>query len=284
MRLVTWTGQGQEEAAVLAQGGRHVRVAALNARLGVRWPTHVGALVARGFVPALAAFLQDHAQVAAALAEPTDPGRWGPLFAPMGKLWGIGLNYADHAQDLGAARPDEPASFLKPADAVAAPGAGIRLPAESRRVTAEAELGLVFGRVAKDVAAEGALSYVAGVVAVLDQTAEDILQRNPRFLTRAKSFPTFLSFGPVLATLDELGPLAAVRVATVLNGEVVRENTVEHMLFGPEELIAFHSRVFPWRPGDLLYTGTPGAAALRSGDVVEAHVADLPALVQPVLA
>ena len=283
MRLITWTGQGGGEAAALVGGGRHVRLAALNARLGVRWPTRVGTLVARGLVPALADFLRDHAATADALAEPTDPARWGGLFAPRGKLWGIGLNYLDHAQDLGAARPDEPASFLKPADAVVAPGAGIRLPAESRRVTAEAELGLVFGREARDVAPEQALACVAGVVAVLDQTAEDILQRNPRFLTRAKSFDTFLSFGPVLATLDELGPLGAVRVATVLNGEVVRENTVEHMLFAPAELIAFHSRVFAWRPGDLLYTGTPGAAVLQPGDRVEARVGDLPALVQPVL-
>jgi 2-keto-4-pentenoate hydratase/2-oxohepta-3-ene-1,7-dioic acid hydratase in catechol pathway len=283
LRLVTWTGLGGEEAAILVADDRHVRVSSLNARQGARWPTRVGALVRRGLVPLLARYWRDSAAAARALAEPTDPARWGALFAPTGKLWGIGLNYADHAADLGAARPEEPASFLKPLDCVVAPGEGIRLPAESRRVTAEAELGLVFGAPARFVDAQGALSSVAGAVAVLDQTAEDILQKNPRFLTRAKGFDTFLSFGPVLATLDELGPLERVRVATVLNGRTVRESTVAHMLFGPADLVAFHSRVFTWRPGDLLYTGTPGAAALTAGDVVEAHVADLPPLVQPVL-
>lgn len=282
MRLITWTGDGWEEAAILVGADRQVRVAALNARLGSRWPTRVGGLVAHGLVAPLADFWRDNRATALALAEPSEPTRWGALFAPTGKLWGIGLNYADHAADLGAARPDEPASFLKPVDCVVAPGAGIRLPAQSGRVTAEAELGLVFERAARNVDAADALRFVAGAVAVLDQTAEDILQKNPRFLTRAKSFESFLSFGPVLATLDELGPLAQVRVQTVLNGKTVRENTVDHMLFGPAELVAFHSRVFTWRPGDLLYTGTPGAVALAPGDVVAARVADLPALVQPV--
>ena len=284
MRLVSLGSSGRLEAAILVHGSRHVRVDALNAAGGTRWPRSVGGLVCRGLVPALAAYVRDNAALLARLAEPTDAARWGPLFTPRGKLWGIGLNYAAHAQDLGAARPDEPASFLKPSDAVVAPGAGIRLPAASARVTAEAELGLVFGREARDVSAAEALDYVAGAVAVLDQTAEDILQRNPRFLTRAKSFDTFLSFGPVLATLEEIGPLESVRVATVLNGRTERENTVANMLFGPRELVAFHSRVFAWRPGDLLYTGTPGAVVLKPGDVVEAHVGDLPPLVQPVCA
>jgi 2-keto-4-pentenoate hydratase/2-oxohepta-3-ene-1,7-dioic acid hydratase in catechol pathway len=283
LRLVTWTGEGRPEAAILYPGGRHVRVRRLNARLGARFPTRVDRLVGQGLVDALAAFWNDAWARVEALAEPTDPERWGALFTPRGKVLGIGLNYADHAADLGAVRPDEPASFLKPADTCAAPGAGIRLPPLSARVTAEAELGLVIGRTLRDATPAEALSGVAGAVAVLDQTAEDILQRNPRFLTRAKAFDTFFSFGPVLATLDELGDLARVRVATVLNGRVVRENTVERMLFDPATLVAFHSRVFTWRPGDILATGTPGAAVLAAGDVVEAHVGDLPPLRQPVL-
>jgi len=282
MRLVTWTGHGRPEAAILHGSDRHVRIRRLNALLGSRWPTSVATLVHAGLVEGLRAEWQASAGRADALAEPTDPALWGPLFAPRGKLWGIGLNYAAHAEDLGAGRPDEPASFLKPVDACVDPGQGIVLPAASQRVTAEAELGLVMGRVMRDVTPDEALAGVAGAVAVLDQTAEDILQKNPRFLTRAKSFDTFFSFGPVLATLDELGDLDRVRVATVRNGEVVRENTVDHMLFAPADLVAFHSRVFSWRPGDILYTGTPGAAALSAGDVVEAHVADLPPLRQPV--
>lgn len=283
MRLVTWTGQGKGEAAVLVREGRHVRVRQINSVLGARWPTQVGTLVQGGLVESLALFFYEHQDRLANLAEDDDPSLWGALFQPTGKLWGIGLNFTEHAADLEAARPTEPAGFLKPADCAVAPGAGIRLPAQSQRVTAEAELGLVIGRAMRRVAADQALRYVAGVVAVLDQTAEDILQRNPRFLTRAKSFDTFFSFGPVLATLDELGELGRVKVKTVRNHVVVRENTVDHMLFDPASLLAFHSQVFTWRPGDILSTGTPGAAVLSPGDVVGAHVADLPPLIQPVL-
>jgi 2-keto-4-pentenoate hydratase/2-oxohepta-3-ene-1,7-dioic acid hydratase in catechol pathway len=283
VRLITWAGETRPEAAILLPGGRHVRIARLNAERGTRWPTSVGALVGRGLVGALRDFWLREEGRAEALAEATDAARWGALFAPRGKVWGIGLNYADHAADLRADRPEEPASFMKPWDTAVPPGAGVRLPAESRRVTAEAELALVVGRTMRGVSAEEALQGVAGAVAALDFTAEDILERNPRYLTRAKSFEGFVSFGPALVTLDEWPDLASVRVATVANGQVVRENTVAHMRFSPGELLAFHSRVFTWRPGDLLLTGTPGATRVQAGDVVEAHVGDLPPLRQAVL-
>jgi 2-keto-4-pentenoate hydratase/2-oxohepta-3-ene-1,7-dioic acid hydratase in catechol pathway len=73
-----------------------------------------------------------------------------------------------------------------------------------------------------------------------------------------------------------------VRVATAVNGEVRRENTVDRMRFAPAALVAAHARVFTWRPGDLLLTGTPGAAVVRPGDVAEAQVGDLPPLRQPI--
>lgn len=283
MRLITWMGEARPEAAILLPGNRHVRIARLNAERGTRWPTGVGALVGRGLVTALRDYWRREEGRAEALAEATDTARWGALFAPRGKVWGIGLNYADHAADLGAQRPEEPASFMKPWDTAVPPGAGVHLPAESKRVTAEAELALVVGRPMRGVAAEEALSGIAGAVAALDFTAEDILERNPRFLTRAKSFEGFVSFGPVLVTLDEWPDLSSVSVATVANGHVVRENTVANMHFAPADLLSFHSRVFTWRPGDLLLTGTPGATRVQPGDVVEAHVGDLPPLRQAIL-
>jgi 2-keto-4-pentenoate hydratase/2-oxohepta-3-ene-1,7-dioic acid hydratase in catechol pathway len=203
-------------------------------------------------------------------------------------IWGIGLNYLAHARDLGAPHPDEPASFIKGDHTVIGPGERIVLPAQSLRVTAEAELGLVIGRHAWQVDVDDALDHVAAVVCVLDQTAEDILQRNPRFLTRSKNFPTFLSFGPELVTLDEVratdGPdgLDHLEVATWRNGELHRADTVAGMAFGPAELVAFHSRVMPLQPGDLILTGTPGATVIEDGDVVECRISGLGRLVNPV--
>ncbi|MGH3248648.1 MAG: fumarylacetoacetate hydrolase family protein [Trebonia sp.] len=203
-----------------------------------------------------------------------------------GKIWGIGLNYTAHADDLAAVYPDEPASFMKGAHTIIGPGETIELPGQSRRVTAEAELGLVFGATCRDVAPERALDYVWGVCPVLDQTAEDILQRNPRFLTRAKNFPGFFSFGPVITPLPEVlarfGGLSGIEVTTAKNGQPHRTNQVAGMIFSPELLISFHSRVFPFYPGDILSTGTPGAVVIEDGDQAECRIPGIGKLANPV--
>jgi 2-keto-4-pentenoate hydratase/2-oxohepta-3-ene-1,7-dioic acid hydratase in catechol pathway len=204
------------------------------------------------------------------------------------KIWGIGLNYRAHADDLGAPYPDEPASFMKGDHTVIGPRDAIPLPSQSDRVTAEAELGLVFGQDCRNVEVDDALNYVWGVCPVLDQTAEDILQRNPRFLTVAKNFPGFFSFGPGITPLHEVleqfGSLGAIEVATIRNGLEQRVNTVADMIFAPEYLVSFHSRVFPFFPGDILSTGTPGAAVINAGDVVECRISGIGTLVNDVTA
>ena len=149
-----------------------------------------------------------------------------PLYRRPRKIWGIGLNYVEHAGDLSETAPsDEPASFMRPDTTIVGPGDEILLPPQSERVTAEGELAVVIGREAKDVSEDEASSVVAGFTTVLDMTAEDILRRNPRYLTRAKSFDTFFSFGPELVTLDEVEDVDSLEVSTVLNGEVRRTRT-----------------------------------------------------------
>lgn len=196
-----------------------------------------------------------------------------PLYRRPRKIWGIGLNYAEHAGDLDErAPPEEPASFMRPDTTIIGPGDEIVLPPQSGRVTAEAELGLVIGRVAKNVSEREAPSVVAGFTTVLDMTAEDILRKNPRYLTRAKSFDTFFSFGPELVTPDEVEDVAALEVATVLNGEVRRKNTVSNMTFSLWVLVSFHSKVMTLLPGDIISTGTPGAVFIEDGDTVECRI------------
>ncbi|WP_435092725.1 fumarylacetoacetate hydrolase family protein [Halorubrum sp. N11] len=204
---------------------------------------------------------------------PAEQLSFGVPFDP-GKLWGIGLNYADHAADLDAVRPAEPASFMQPATTLTAPGGPIRLPPteEAARVTAEAELGLVIGRTCTGVDEAEFGDVVAGVVPVIDVTAEDVLQRNPRFLTRAKSYDTFLVVGPWVSTPVTVDRLAGTTVRTVINGETVAENTVGRMLFSPEELVGVHSRVMTLERGDLISTGTPGAGVIEAGDTVRAEI------------
>lgn len=216
--------------------------------------------------------------------ESPDPAgvTFGPPYRHPRKICGIGLNYVDHAGDLSESVPDEPASFMKGDHTIIGPGDPIPIPPQSSRTTAEAELGLVIGRTCRDVEPERALEYVAGVVPVLDQTAEDILARNPRFLTRAKNFCGFFSFGPAIVPLDRLGPLADLTVETVHNGRVHRSNIVANMTFDPAYLVSFHSRVMPLYPGDIIATGTPGAVPVSPGDIVECRIAGVGTLTNPV--
>ncbi|MGV0744789.1 fumarylacetoacetate hydrolase family protein [Mycolicibacterium sp. XJ870] len=213
-----------------------------------------------------------------------------PVLAPWAhprKILGIGLNYGAHAGDLGEQAPrTSPASFIKGDHTIVGPGEPIVVPPGIGKVTSEAELGLVVGKLCYQVSVEEAMSYVAGVVPILDQTAEGILLENPRYLTRVKNYPSFFAFGPDIITLDEVlahGPLEDLRVATIRNGEVHREDAVSGMTFSPAELLSFHSQVMPFYPGDILSTGTPGAVGIEPGDVITCRLGDeLASLTNPV--
>ncbi|NUP90072.1 MAG: fumarylacetoacetate hydrolase family protein, partial [Candidatus Sumerlaeia bacterium] len=210
--------------------------------------------------------------------------RFAPLLRRPRKIWGIGLNYREHAADLAETSPTaEPASFMKPDTAIIGPGETIRIPLLSERTTGEAELGIVIGRRCRDVPREAWLDAVAGFTTILDMTAEDILRRNPRNLTQAKSFDTFLALGPELRTPDEVGDVSALRVRTVIDGRVHAENAVANMTFPPDFLVAYHSRIMTLLPGDIISTGTPGAAVLHHGATLECHIDGFTPLVNPVV-
>lgn len=276
MRLCTVKLDGTDTAAVVVATGV-VPVTRINAHLGRAWPTDLLTLIEQGLTP----ILQRDAE---RTPNPLDPAlvHYAPLYRRPRKIWGIGLNYKDHAADLGAPSPTEPASFMKGDQTIIGPGEMIELPPESQRVTAEAELGLIIGRKCRFVSEDEAPAYVAGYCLIIDMTAEDILQRNPRFLTRAKNFDTFFSFGPELITPDEILDVMRLRVSTWKNGVLHRENAVANMAFPPYYLVAFHSNVMTLYPGDIISTGTPGAVVVEAGDIAECRIEGLGALSNPV--
>lgn len=285
MRLATIRIDEAEEAAVVTPSGA-LPVQEINGSEGSDWPTDILSLLESGGFYDLQGWYDRSKKDREKLvghAISADRVEYGPLYRRPHKIWGIGLNYVEHAGDLSETAPsEEPASFMKPDTALIGPGDEILLPSQSERVTGEAELGLVIGRKAKNVSEEDAPSVVAGLTTIVDMTAEDILQKNPRYLTRAKSFDTFFSFGPQLVTLDEVGEIAELTVTTVLNGEPHRKNTVSNMTFSPWFLVSFHSRVMTLLPGDVISTGTPGAAVIRNGDVVSCHIDGFEPLSNPV--
>lgn len=276
MRLSTICTDHGEEAAVVTPAGI-VPVSAINAHLGRAWPTDLLALITLG----LSRKLLDDAR-ATPNALPREEVAFAPLYRHPRKIWGIGLNYKDHAADLNAPFPTEPASFMKCDNTIIGPGDTIELPPQSRRVTAEGEIGVIIGRTCRRIDAADARLHIAGYCLILDMTAEDILEKNPRFLTRSKNFDTFFSFGPELVTPDEISDLPNLKVATWKNGQLHRENIVANMAFPPDYLVAFHSHVATLYPGDIISTGTPGAAVVENGDTAECRIEGLGSLVNPV--
>jgi 2-keto-4-pentenoate hydratase/2-oxohepta-3-ene-1,7-dioic acid hydratase in catechol pathway len=283
VRLTTLRLDGAEPGALVRPGGA-VPLPALNRRLRTDWPETVQELLESGRVEELRDWVAG--QAAAGLDElvvPQEQLAYAPLYRRPRKIWGIGLNYVEHAADLSEKAPStEPASFLKPDTAIIGPGDPIRIPPQSQRTTAEGELGVVIGRECKDVDEADAPSVVAGFTTIVDMTAEDILEKNPRYLTRSKSFDTFFSFGPELVTVDEVDDVDALEVATIHNGEVHRRNVVSNMTFRPWWLVAFHSRVMTLLPGDVISTGTPGAVHIRSGDTAGVQITGFRELTNPV--
>jgi len=284
MRLASAEIGGNEVVVVLWAGGA-LPLAEIPDPEG--WPTDLLSLLEGGRLEDLRLGWDGLSELEledlAGRAIPAESLTYAPPYRRPRKIWGIGLNYAEHAGDLDEAAPaEEPASFMRPDTTIIGPGDEVRLPEDVGRVTAEAELAVVIGREAKNVSEDEAPSVVAGFTTVLDMTAEDILRKNPRYLTRAKSFDTFFSFGPHLLTPDEVGEVEELEVATVLNGEVRRRNTVSNMTFSPYRLVSFHSKVMTLLPGDIISTGTPGAVEVRVGDVAECRIGGFGPLVNPV--
>jgi 2-keto-4-pentenoate hydratase/2-oxohepta-3-ene-1,7-dioic acid hydratase in catechol pathway len=287
LRLATIRSGGEEVAAVVVPGGA-VPVGGIRDPDGDGWPADLLSLLESGRLDELRShvdgLVEAGAEELSARAIPLPEVEYGPLYRRPRKIWGIGLNYVEHAGDLEETAPsEEPASFMRPDTTIIGPGEEIRLPHQSGRVTGEAELGLIIGREAKDVSEEEAPFVVAGLATILDMTAEDILRKNPRYLTRAKSFDTFFSFGPQLVTTDEVGEIRDLTVATVLNGEVRRENVVSNMTFSPWFLVSFHSKVMALLPGDIISTGTPGALEIQDGDVISCRIDGFEPLSNPVV-
>ncbi len=190
------------------------------------------------------------------------------------KIWCIGLNYRSHAEDIQAVQPEEPGSFMKPASCMFQPGGDIVLPPPdlSNDVDAEGELGVIIGKTCRFVPADQVREVIFGYTTTLDLTALDVLRKNPRYLTRAKSFDTFFSFGPVIVTADEIADVDSLEVITEHNGAVWSRDFVRNMRARPFELVRFHSDYMTLHPGDLISTGCPKGARIRPGDRVRARI------------
>lgn len=194
----------------------------------------------------------------------------------------VGRNYADHAAELGNDVPAAPLLFLKPTSAIVAPGTAIVIPSVSGQVEHEAELAVVIGRECKNLGDdEDTLAFVSGFTCLNDVTARD-LQRSDVQFTRAKSFDTFCPVGPNIETELDVADLSIV---CRVNGDIRQRGRTSQMVFTPDFLIRYISRVMTLFPGDLIATGTPsGVSKLNPGDVCEVEIEGIGILSNPVVA
>lgn len=193
------------------------------------------------------------------------------ILAPVvpSKIVAVGLNYRDHAQEVGAALPEEPVIFLKPPTALIGPDDRILFPKMAKRVDPEGELAVVVKKVVRNIKAEDAARYILGYTCANDVTARD-LQRKDGQWTRGKSFDTFCPLGPVIAT--DLDP-HNLALETRVNGEITQKSNTSNLIFPVETLVSFISKVMTLLPGDVILTGTPsGIAGINVGDEIEIDI------------
>lgn len=221
---------------------------------------------------------------------PSSDAYW---FAPVprpGKIVCIGLNYHDHAQEIGLAVPKTPTIFSKFSSCVIAPGEPVVIPASSAQVDYEAELAVVIGRRATHVDADRAYDYVLGYTAFNDVTARDFQFGDVQW-QRGKSCDTFAPMGQTIVTADEIPDPHTLRITLELNGTVMQDSNTSELIFRVPQLIEFITSSITLEPGDVIATGTPPGVGyarkppvfLKPGDVMEVGIDRIGRLGNPIV-
>ncbi len=195
------------------------------------------------------------------------------------KIIGLGLNYFDHAKEMGMEMPEEPELFLKPPSSIITDSQPIICPPESERVDYEAELGIVIKSKIKQVTVEQALDHVLGYICVNDVTARDLQAKSSQW-GKAKGFDTFCPIGHCVETeLDT----SSLTIQALLNDKVVQDSNTENMFFKVPQIVAFVSSIMTLLPGDIIATGTPpGVGQIKKGDKITVRIEGIGDLTNPV--
>jgi 2-keto-4-pentenoate hydratase/2-oxohepta-3-ene-1,7-dioic acid hydratase in catechol pathway len=174
------------------------------------------------------------------------------------KIIAVGLNYIDHCKEAGLPVPTEPVLFSKFTTSVCGPYDDLSWPPTvTKEVDYEVELGVVIGRVARDVAEKDALDYVLGYTVVNDVSARDLQFIGAKQWDKSKSLDTFCPYGPYIVTRDEIPDPHNLQVRTVLNGKEMQNSNTKNLIFNVNQIIAYASQGTTLLPGDLIPTGTP---------------------------
>ena len=209
--------------------------------------------------------------------------RYGVPVARVGKFIGIGLNYSDHAAEIGMPAPKEPVVFMKAVSCVNGPDDPVMLPQGSKKTDWEVELGVVIGTRAQYVSEEDALNFVAGYCVVNDVSERAYQMEMGTQWDKGKGCDTFGPVGPWLVTRDEVMDVQDLDLYLELNGKRMQTGNTSTMVFTVAQIVSYLSRFMTLEPGDIITTGTPPGVGmgrkpqrfLKKGDTLRLGIAGL---------
>jgi len=218
--------------------------------------------------------------------------RLGPCVADVGNFIAVGLNYADHAAETGAAIPKEPILFNKAPSCIVGPYDDVVIPKSSLKTDWEVELAIVIGTRASYVAENDALRHVAGYCLCHDVSEREFqIERSGQWM-KGKGCPTFGPLGPWLVTADEIADVQKLDMWLDVNGERMQKGSTATMIFNVQKLVSYISHFMILQPGDVITTGTPPGVGmgqkppryLKAGDTVSLGIGGLGQQAQRIVA
>lgn len=190
---------------------------------------------------------------------------------PLGFVYCVGRNYAEHVAEMGNRRPDQPLVFFKPTGAVCQECGGFQIPEYSRNVHHEVELVIVIGKAGRRIAEGEAQAHIAGSAVGLDMTLRDVQSREVQAGAPWSVSKGFDGSCPLsrISWLSDLGRLTRYSFFLEKNGRLVQRGDTSQMIYPIPYLVSYISQYFTFQPGDLLMTGTPaGVGPVSRGDVL----------------
>lgn len=182
------------------------------------------------------------------------------------KIICVGLNYKDHAEELGMVQPKHPIIFLKPVSSIIKNKEKILIPKMSSTIDYEAELAVVIGKKCRNVSEKHALDVVFGYTCLNDVTEREMQKKDGQW-TRAKSFDTFCPIGPKI--VKNINP-NDLKIQSYLNGELKQDSHTSNFIFNVQYVISYISNVMTLEPGDIISTGTPkGVGSMKHNDEIK---------------
>jgi len=209
--------------------------------------------------------------------------RLGACIARPSKIICIGLNYAKHAAESGAAIPKEPVVFFKATSAICGPNDNVIIPKNSVKTDWEVELAIVIGKKTSYIEASESMDHIAGYCLHNDYSEREFqLERGGQWV-KGKSNDTFAPLGPFMVTKDEVKDPQNLHMWLKLNGKVLQDSNTSDMIFDIKTIVSYLSNFMTLLPGDVISTGTPAGVGLglkppmylKPGDVVELGVEGL---------